>query len=101
VRPDENAGLANPSDEDGGGLFNLGGAVTLDAGSTVNDNTADRDGGGVFNQSGTVSLLNDSTVNDNTAVGNGGGVFNIGGTLDNCIAGVNVTGNTLDDIFVL
>ena len=60
-----------------GGIYNDGGAVTLNH-STVSDNFAYLYGGGILNVYGMVTL-NDSTVSGNVVLaGDGGGIFNVG-----------------------
>jgi predicted outer membrane repeat protein len=88
----------------GGGMFFFFGTVTLND-SSINGNTAIAgNGGGVVDIEGTAFILNGtSTVNDNVAGLNGGGIYVVKislGTLVNCISGVNVAGNSPDNIFV-
>ena len=88
----------------GGGMFFYYGTVTLND-STINGNTAiEGNGGGVADIDGDAFILNGtSTVNDNVAGLNGGGIYVVKlfyGTLVNCISGVNVAGNSPDNIFV-
>ena len=87
----------------GGGMFFYYGTVTLND-STINGNTAiEGNGGGVADINGAFILNGTSTVNDNVAGLNGGGIYllKVGdGTLVNCISGVNVAGNSPDNIFV-
>ena len=64
----------DPDSDDGGGIQNSGGTVTL-TNSTLSGNTASL-GGGIHNSSGTVTLTN-STLSGNTA-GFGGGIDNSG-----------------------
>jgi hypothetical protein len=91
----------------GGGIFNGFGSITLNH-STVSGNSA-RDwefgsginqGGGVFTLGGTITLK-DSTISGNSADDQGGGIYNLDGasTLINCLRGVNVIGNTPDEIY--
>jgi hypothetical protein len=105
----------------GGGIYNSTGTMTLNN-SIVSNNTAAADGGGIFsrarlnlnnswvigniaasgggiyNSSGTVTLSGRSAVSLNSATSSGGGIYNSGGTLVNCTSGVNVFGNTPDNI---
>lgn len=62
----------------GGGIYSDAGDVTIQTSSLV-DNTATNEGGGVFNLSGPITIT-DSTISGNTA-GGGGGVLNDGGEL--------------------
>jgi hypothetical protein len=88
----------NTTESNGGGIAFIFGTVTLND-STVTGNTARYSGGGVYNAVGTFTLVGSSMVNANIAGLNGGGIFNSGGTLINCISGVNVSGNTPDNIY--
>lgn len=64
----------------GGGIFNVGGAVTLTA-SNVTTNTATTCcGGGIYNYYGSL-ILTDSTIAANVANYNGGGIFNSYGSV--------------------
>ena len=65
-------------DEDGGGLYNDGGTLTV-TNSAFSNNTAS-DGGGLCNNAGTVNVTN-STFSGNISPGYGGGLYNDGGTL--------------------
>jgi hypothetical protein len=83
----------NTTPEEGGGIDNRFGTVTLKAGSRVVGNTAVAfDGGGISNQSGTVTLEAGSLVKGNTAR-YGGGISSFDGTVI-LEAGSRVTGNT-------
>jgi CSLREA domain-containing protein len=62
----------------GGGLFNLGGAVTI-SNSTFSSNSANF-GGGIFTSGGTVIVVN-STFSGNSAASSGGGISTSGGTV--------------------
>jgi hypothetical protein len=67
-----NGGLAIP--EDGGGIYNDWGTVTLND-STVSGNRAAYNGGGIYGGRGKVTL-NDSTVSGNSIrFGDGGGIY--------------------------
>jgi hypothetical protein len=66
----------NHSPIHGGGIFNVGGTVTLRNGSSVVDNATDESGGGIFNINGGTVLLQDTIVARNRAANFGGGVFN-------------------------
>ena len=99
----------------GAGIFNeanSGGSatVTLNDTSSVTGNTAlptgsvGGIGGGLDNlpesasSTTTVTMTGSSTITSNTALHGGGILNNPSGVLNNCVAGVNVTGNTPDDI---
>jgi CSLREA domain-containing protein len=75
------AGAANEASADGGGLYNMGGTMTVDA-STVSANTA-ADGGGIYNR-GMLTIQNGSAIGGagaaNVASGYGGGIYNEMGT---------------------
>jgi hypothetical protein len=60
-------------DGSGGGILNIGGAVTITS-STVSDNSAGF-GGGIYNRAGAVTITN-STLSDNSASLSGGGLWN-------------------------
>ncbi|MCA9928600.1 MAG: hypothetical protein KC419_08985, partial [Anaerolineales bacterium] len=68
---------SNQADNNGGGINNLSGSVSL-SNSVIFNNRADK-GGGIYNldSSGTMSLI-DSSLISNTAVASGGAVFNGG-----------------------
>ena len=65
----------------GGGIFNVGGTVTVND-SNIEDSVGESNGGGICNLNGTVNL-NDSSVLSNATgeSGNGGGIYNSGGVL--------------------
>jgi hypothetical protein len=74
-------GCANAagSGEDGGAIFNEGGAVTI-SNSTLDNNYALNDGGAIHNQDGGVlTIINNSILSDNYANANGGAISNEGG----------------------
>lgn len=65
---------------DGGGIHNEG-ALTLDN-CTITGNSTSQNGGGIYNASGELTIMN-SVISDNTALGgSGGGIFNGDGLLD-------------------
>jgi hypothetical protein len=82
----------------GGGIRNF--AALILTGSTVSGNTATDDGGGIFNDGDTMTLDATSRVTGNTAdptdPDSGGGIFNDGGTVTLANA-ANVSGNTPDN----
>lgn len=67
----------NNNGNQGGGIFNDGGTLTID-GSTISGNTTDQAGGGIFNNPGTIDISN-STITDNDPSRAGGGIENTGG----------------------
>ncbi len=69
---------AAPPFDDGGGIANYGGLITL-VNSTVSGNSASDAGGGVHNSSGTATLI-ESTVSGNSGA-RGGGVANSRGAM--------------------
>jgi hypothetical protein len=78
----------------GGGISNLGGALTL-TNSTVSGNSAYR-GGGIANLGGGVLTLTNSTVSVNSASSSGGGIFSGAGgmlTLTNSTVSGNSAGS--------
>jgi len=82
-----NSTLANNSANTGGGLYNTGGTVTVEA-STLSSNTALRYGGGLYTTGGTVTVdastlaHNQVTQSNYCGGGNGGGgLYNAGGNL--------------------
>ena len=89
----------NAADSLGGGIHNSRGTLTLEAGSSVTNNTANA-GGGIYILktpelnaiAQVVTLQADSTVAGNTTGNYGGGIANNGGTLI-LQAGSSVTGN--------
>jgi hypothetical protein len=85
----------------GGGVENRSG-LTLNDSSTVTSNRATGSlatGGGIYNEGGAVTLNNNSAISGNSATVNGGGVYNNGGTLNNALPSVNVYNNSPDDIY--
>jgi hypothetical protein len=75
---------------DGGGVYSLGGTVTL-TNTTVSGNTASGSGGGMSSLAGTVTLTN-TTVSGNTVRGSGGGVNASGSRLT--LTNTTISGNT-------
>ncbi len=71
--------IANGKANQGGGIFNDNGTLTL-TNSTLAGNSASAGGGGIFNDNGTLTLTN-STLAGNSASGGGGGIYNDNGTL--------------------
>lgn len=71
------------------------GGLTLTGTVSVSRNSSAY-GGGIWNDA-TVNFVFRATVSDNTAQVAGGGIRNYG-TLNNAYAGINVFGNTPDDI---
>jgi len=83
----------------GGGLHVTGTSNVIITGGTVNLNDAANEGGGLWNNTG-VMTLDGTTITYNTASGNnpingGGGVFNNGGTL-NALSGTDISHNNVD-----
>jgi len=77
----------------GGGIINFGVLHVID--STISNNTAlHQQGGGIFNRSGTLTITN-STISGNHAGDSGGGVRNYGvGGGSTAISHSTITGNT-------
>jgi hypothetical protein len=81
---------------DGGGILNEG-TLTL-TGTVIVSRNSSAYGGGIWNgYDATVNFVFRATVSDNTATVAGGGIRNYG-TLNSAYAGINVFGNTPDDI---
>ena len=81
------AGGNVPLGNDGGGILNNGGTLTITS-STISGNSAGNDGGGISNEGGTLTIT-DSTLSSNTAQ-QGGAIFNDDGTL-------TITSSTISD----
>lgn len=75
----------------GGGVFNLGGTLTI-INSTVSDNSAIYDTGGVYNNDGTTTIIN-SIVSNNVATLTAGGIYNLGPSARLTLDGSTVRGN--------
>jgi len=91
IRPDAQVALtritiSGGSAVDGGGIYNLGGSLTL-ASVEVTGNSAEKHGGGVFND-GTM-IVTGSTIQGNSP---GGGISNAAGTLT--VANSTVSANS-------
>ena len=84
----------------GGGMYDFsGGHVTLNDFAAITGNSSNGYAGGIFVQSSATFTMNDSSsVSNNTAGVDGGGIYISGGVVTGAVAGVNVTGNTPDDI---
>jgi len=65
----------NSSPGAGGGLFNVGGTVSI-SNSTFANNSAGAEGGGLFNQFSSTVTISNSTFASNSASRGGGGLFN-------------------------
>jgi hypothetical protein len=105
----------NSASSSGGGIFNLGGTVTITdstisdnsnggiynegtvtvTNSTINGNSADFQGGGILNLLGGTVMVTDSTISGNTAGGSGGGIENDGGAVE--VTNSTISGNSADD----
>ncbi|MCP4141119.1 MAG: sortase [Chloroflexi bacterium] len=88
----------NKATEDGAGIYNDNddGTLTIDA-STISNNKATEDGAGIYNEDGTVNIQNSSLINKNIAGDDGGGVFNRTGPLTvdaSTISGNEANGTT-------
>ncbi len=78
----------------GGGLFNEGGNVTIEA-CEFSGNHADNGGGGLTNVSGTLTVIN-SLIRDNSVIGGGGGgLSNVaeGGAAMATLVNTTISGN--------
>ncbi|MCM2371630.1 dockerin type I domain-containing protein [Aporhodopirellula aestuarii] len=95
-----NVGDGNTTGVNGGGLHASGAGVTVVDGGSFENNVAGEEGGGLWNGPGSMTIRNNTVITQNTAnsasnAGNdqgGGGVFNIGGTLD--IDDATITSNS-------
>jgi len=65
----------NVAEEDGGGLFNANGQVTM-TDVSITGNASGSRGGGIHNNSSEIVELTHVTVSNNTANGDGGGIWN-------------------------
>ena len=83
------AGGNVPLGNDGGGILNNGGTLTI-TDSTLSGNSAGNDGGGISNEGGTLTITS-STISGNTAQ-QGGAIFNDDGTLT--ITSSTISGNS-------
>lgn len=81
--------------DEGGGIYNEGGKVTLNE-TTVTNCTAHR-GGGMYTNNGTL-ILNGATVTLNEAITSAGGIFNAGAVIADAETDVsgNINGNCVD-----
>ena len=83
----------------GDGVYNDGSSSTFNSIDTsVNYITASNDGGGIYNNGGTVTLTNSVSVNYNSAarpLGSGGGIFS---TVDLSIPSGDVKNSQPDNI---
>ncbi len=71
--------LSNGSAARGGGIYNEGGAVSVNAGAISGDH-ATFDGGGIFSQGGTLAV-NASSISNDQALSAGGGIYSDGGAV--------------------
>ena len=62
----------------GGGIYNDGGMVKMNHGSSITGNTAIKYGGGIFNNGGTVNMNHGSSIYNNKASTSGGGIYSVG-----------------------
>ncbi|MCF7732297.1 MAG: DUF1573 domain-containing protein [Akkermansiaceae bacterium] len=76
----------------GGGILNNQGTLALHK-STLSGNHAELDGGGVRDVSGTAALLDNSTLSGNTAGTSGGGIFTSGASAFT-LSSVTISGNS-------
>ncbi len=79
VSLDDSRVLSNTATANGGGLYNQnsGSVITLTSGSLVQANNVGTHGGGIFNLGGSVSV-NNSSIYSNSASASGGGIWNEG-----------------------
>lgn len=85
-------GRATAAGDDGGGIYNAQGVLTLSK-CVVSNNRCDDDGGGIYSETGTVELKN-SRVTANASGIHGGGIYSSGGSLT--IDKSTIANNTAD-----
>lgn len=88
----------NSAPAGGGGIYSVGGSVSLDRTSVIGNNTSAGDGGGILigNQVGTSKLtVDNSTIANNNAGGQGGGIVVVGGGPGVTIRNSTISGNTI------
>src|SRR5690606_2353381 len=95
---DGNIASGAAANQGGGGIFNDGGRLALQSGTTLTANLANGlagSGGGILTRGGIVTL-DDSALSGNTAGGNGGGIEMVTGTLElrNSSLNLNVVGGS-------
>jgi hypothetical protein len=78
------------SGNDGGGIYQYSGTLTLDNSTVSGNSNYGFHGGGIFNEDGAITLTN-STVSGNSTDGHGGGIINVYGTLtlEKCTVNAN------------
>ena len=84
----------------GGGIYNNGGYIILEAGAVISGNTADYRGGGIYNYGGTIVMESGSLITknithddwDNDADRGGGGILTKGGEVT-INAGATISNN--------
>jgi CSLREA domain-containing protein len=59
---------------DGGGIYNNGGTLTLDAVTLDNNQSTGNSGGGIYSDAGALTIQNGSVISNNSANSSGGGV---------------------------
>ena len=87
--------------DNGGGICNNGGDITLEAGAEISSNTAKYRGGGIYNNGGTIVMNSGSLITKNTTQDNlgnagdrgGGGILTDGGVVT-INAGASIQNNT-------
>ena len=77
----------------GGGVYIAGGTLTMETGSSIENNTASNQGGGVYIAGGTFTMETGSSIKNNTANDQGGGVFINNGEFN--MTGGTINGNTV------
>ena len=88
------------ADNNGGGIYNNGGSITLESGALIFNNTAYYRGGGIYNYGGTIVMNSGSSITQNTtqddysnsADKGGGGILTIGGSVT-INAGATISNN--------
>ncbi len=88
-------GAAFSAPGNGGGLHVTGGGDVLIVQSTVTDNIAGNEGGGLWNNTGTLTI--DSSTIANNEAPDGGGIFNNSDVGDIAIVNSTISGNEADN----
>ena len=89
----QNITLTGGSADYGGGVYIDGGTLTMETGSSIENNTASNQGGGVYIAGGTFTMETGSSIKNNTANDQGGGVFINSGEFN--MTGGTINGNTV------
>ena len=91
----------NTALSNGAGVMAEQSPVTLNDASSISHNTTQGSGGGIYLSGGTLTMTEASSISSNSAQISGGGIYSVNGPLVGPLAGVNVTGNTPENIFTV